>query len=250
MRNETRVHLSNYFYFYADVKGSNFIGKYLTFNNSAGPEGGQAVALKVSANYSSFYKCNINGYQDTLLVDKGYQFFRECTIFGTVDFIFGSAPVVFQNCDIKVHRAGGVLTAQSKGNATIGKSGMSFHNCYIKTAQDFNSNTSSSSTFLGRPWVDHATVVFMESFLDDIINPLGWDTMGIGVLPGDSIFYGEYMNFGPGSGMEKRVAWAKPGKLNGTQAEDFSVRNLIDGNYWLPYTEIPYKLDLIHKKSD
>ncbi|KAH9306465.1 hypothetical protein KI387_010869, partial [Taxus chinensis] len=80
------------------VKGRGFIARDITFENSAGPEKHQAVALLVASHQSVFYRCSIKGYQDTLYAHSLCQFYRECQIYGTVDFIFGDAAAVFQKC--------------------------------------------------------------------------------------------------------------------------------------------------------
>ncbi|KAK4374030.1 hypothetical protein RND71_004707 [Anisodus tanguticus] len=70
--------------------------------NEAGPVKQQAVALRAEADYISFYRCRFEGYQDTLYTRSGNQFFRDCQVFGTIDFICGDATSVFQNCTIEV----------------------------------------------------------------------------------------------------------------------------------------------------
>ncbi|OIW00949.1 hypothetical protein TanjilG_10027 [Lupinus angustifolius] len=77
-----------------------FMAQYITFRNAAGAARNQAVALRSNSDHSVFYKCGFEGYQDTLFAQSGRQFYRECDIYGTVDFIFGAAASVFQNCNI------------------------------------------------------------------------------------------------------------------------------------------------------
>ncbi|XP_042518562.1 pectinesterase 2-like [Macadamia integrifolia] len=82
------------------VVGNGFIARNMTFENSAGPSKHQAVALRSGSDLSAFYHCSFVGYQDTLYVHSLRQFYRECDIYGTVDFIFGNAAVVLQNCNL------------------------------------------------------------------------------------------------------------------------------------------------------
>ncbi|XVF80610.1 hypothetical protein PTKIN_Ptkin15bG0087400 [Pterospermum kingtungense] len=82
------------------VVAPNFVAVNITFQNTAGAIKHQAVAVRNGADLSAFYSCSFEGYQDTLYTHSLRQFYRECDIYGTVDFIFGNAAVVFQNCNI------------------------------------------------------------------------------------------------------------------------------------------------------
>lgn len=87
-------HLIEYMIF-AAVVGDGFITQDITFRNTAGATNHQAVALRSGSDLSVFYRCSFEGYQDTLYVYSDRQFYRECDIYVTVDFIFGDATVVF-----------------------------------------------------------------------------------------------------------------------------------------------------------
>ncbi|KAH9292769.1 hypothetical protein KI387_042046, partial [Taxus chinensis] len=86
------------------VWGDGFVAKGMTIANTAGPQKFQAVALLVVSDMAVFYRCAIKGYQDTLFLHSNRQFFRECHISGTIDFIFGNSAVVIQNSVILVRK--------------------------------------------------------------------------------------------------------------------------------------------------
>ncbi|XP_075500392.1 pectinesterase-like [Primulina tabacum] len=86
------------------VAANGFVAKEVTFENTAGVNMNQSVAVTIEGLYSAFYRCRFLGYQDTLYVWQGIQFFRECDIYGTVDFIFGESRALFQNCNVYARR--------------------------------------------------------------------------------------------------------------------------------------------------
>ncbi|KAL4017953.1 hypothetical protein IC575_021532 [Cucumis melo] len=75
------------------------MAQFLTSQNSAGPNEGQAIAVLDQAKHTAYYKCVFLGYQDTLYAGSISQFFKECDIYRTVDFVFGNG-LVFQDCNI------------------------------------------------------------------------------------------------------------------------------------------------------
>ncbi|GFY81388.1 plant invertase/pectin methylesterase inhibitor superfamily [Actinidia rufa] len=227
------------------LDGQGFVAQDITFTNTAGPNNHQAVALRNSAGYSAFFRCRFQGYQDTLYTFGGYQFFRDSEIYGTVDFIFGKAPVVLQNCRIYVHRPlalqSNTITAQKKEKVED-VSGIVIQNCTITAAPELRQQSFKFKTFLGRPWGNLSTTIIMQSYLDDIIDPKGWLEWE-GRDP-NRVYYAEYQNRGPGSRTRDRVQWARV--INSSvEAAKFTVRNFIQGGKWIPSTGIPFFLDLL-----
>ncbi|GJZ58465.1 probable pectinesterase/pectinesterase inhibitor 60 [Tanacetum coccineum] len=181
------------------VDGSGFIARGITFRNTAGPEGAQAVALRSSSDLSVFYACSIEGYQDTLFAVSQRQFYKLCYISGTVDFIFGNAAVVFQNCVILVRRPlsgqANTITAQGRGDP-FQNSGISIHNCQVVPAPDLLPVIGSVQTYLGRPWQEFSRTVFLKTYMDGFVNPKGWLPWGNIDFSFTTLYYGEYGCFG------------------------------------------------------
>ncbi|XP_057965519.1 pectinesterase 2-like [Malania oleifera] len=223
------------------VFGDGFIGRDITFRNTAGPNNGQAVALLSMSDLSAFYHCSFEGYQDTLCVHSERQFFRECDIYGTVDFIFGNAAVVFQNCNIYVRKghSTNTITAQGRSNPDQ-NTGISIQNCSVMAAADLAKGKQCPPTYLGRPWRLFSRTVFLESFLDKLVNPAGWlEWDGSSSL--SHLYYAEYRNKGPRSITTHRVKWQGFHILTSPiEADPFTVENFISGKTWLPSTNIDF----------
>ncbi|CAH8391291.1 unnamed protein product [Eruca vesicaria subsp. sativa] len=224
------------------VFGKGFMARDMGFRNTAGPAKHQAVALMTSADLAVFYRCTMDAFQDTLYAHAQRQFYRECDIIGTVDFIFGNAAVVFQNCKILPRRPmkGQQITITAQGKKDPNQNtGISIHNCTI-TPFD---NLIDVNTFLGRPWKDFSTTVIMKSFMDGFVNPKGW-LPWVGDNAPDTIFYAEHLNFGPGASTKNRVKWRGLRLfLTKKEANRFTVKPFIDGKKWLPATKVPFKAD-------
>ncbi|KAK7411796.1 hypothetical protein VNO78_03237 [Psophocarpus tetragonolobus] len=224
------------------VSGDGFVARDIAIENSAGPEKHQAVALRVNADLTAFYRCAIYGYQDTLYVHSFRQFYRECDIYGTIDFIFGNAAVILQESNIISRKPMlgqfTVITAQSRDSPDE-DTGISFQNCSIIATLDLYSNSSSFKSYLGRPWRVYSRTVYLESYIDNFIDPKGWtkwsNEQGL-----DTLYYGEYDNYGPGSSTDKRVQWFGYHLMDYGDAYNFTVSEFINGNGWLDTTSIPY----------
>lgn len=228
--------------------GDGFIARDITFVNNAGPGKHQAVALRVGSDKSVIFRCSILGYQDTLYTHSKRQFYRETDIYGTVDFIFGNSAAVFQNCNIYTRKPSNgqrnFITAQGRSDPNQ-NTGISIHNCKIMAASDLVPVKSKVATYLGRPWKEYSRTVIMQSFLDDSIHPSGWSPWS-GSVGLKTVYYGEFMNSGPGASTSGRVNW--PGykaSLTPAEAQAFTVAGFISGNLWLPSTGVAFDSGLL-----
>ncbi|XP_071710978.1 pectinesterase 3-like [Rutidosis leptorrhynchoides] len=221
------------------VSGKGFIAMDMGFMNTAGRIKEQAVAMKSSSDFSVYYRCSFNAFQNTLYAHSNRQFYRDCNITGTVDFIFGDSSVVFQNCTIMprqpLKKQFVTITAQGKKDPNE-NTGISIQKCVITPLDHLT-----APTYLGRPWKDYSTTVIMQSRIGSFLNPLGWTEWVQGVVPPSSIFYGEYQNVGPGSKVDQRVNWTgfEP-RLTSAQAVRFNVKSFIGGSAWLPQTDVTF----------
>ncbi len=136
--------------------------------------GTQAVALLLQADKVVLEKVTLTSYQDTLYAQVGRHYFKDCTIIGRTDYIFGyDATSYFENCTLKTIGAGldqnnGGYVVATKGNpsGTPGsdsynniKYGYIFNNCTF-TADE---NTMPGSVTLARGWDVGMTMMVMNS---------------------------------------------------------------------------------------
>ncbi|KAF8081848.1 hypothetical protein N665_0862s0012 [Sinapis alba] len=223
------------------IQGKGFIMKDIGIINTAGAEKHQAVAFRSGSDFSVYYQCSFDGFQDTLYPHSNRQFYRDCDVTGTIDFIFGSAAVVFQGCKIMprqpLPRQFNTITAQGKKDPNQ-NSGMSIQRCSISG----NGNVT-APTYLGRPWKEFSTTVIMETEIGPVVRAPGWLSWVAGVDPPASIVYGEYKNTGPGADVAHRVKWVgyKP-VMSDAEAGRFTVGTLLHGGGWIQAAGVTHQL--------
>ncbi|KAI3684117.1 hypothetical protein L6452_33336 [Arctium lappa] len=227
--------------------GDGFLARDITFENVVGASGNQAVALRVGSDLSAFYRCGIQGYQDTLYVHSNCQFYVDCMVVGTVDFIFGNAAVVFQDCDIQVCRPNpkqkNTITAQGRTDPNQ-NTGIVIQKCTITATSDLKPVEASFPTYLGRPGKEYSRTVVMQSSISEVINPAGWYPWN-GDFALETLYYREYQNTGAGADTSERVTWPGWGVIKTTaEANRFTPGTFIAGGTWLPSTGFPFSLGL------
>lgn len=194
------------------IYAPDFYAENITFENSAGPVG-QAVACFISADRVFFNRCRFIGHQDTLYTYGEFcrQYYKECYIEGTVDFIFGWSTAVFDNCHIH-SLSDGYVTAPS--TLEDQEYGYVFYNCRL-TAED-----GVDKVYLSRPWRPHAKAVFICCDLGSHIHPDGWHNWNKEDAE-KTVFYAEYQSKGPGADPESRVRFSRQLKsLKGYEVQD------------------------------
>ena len=198
------------------IGGHDFHAENITFENSFG-QGSQAVAVLVEADRAVFKNCRFLGWQDTLYAKNGRQYYRDSYIEGHVDYIFGQAAAVFENC--RIHsKADGYITAPMRFAATE-PSGFVFLNSTL------TSENTSKGIYLGRPWRDFGRTVFINTKMEAQIRPEGWHHW----VPEreKTAYFAEFGSTGKGASAETRVAWAK--KLGDADVKQFSVEYFLGG---------------------
>nr|GLL31973.1 pectinesterase-like [Ipomoea trifida] len=225
------------------VEGEGFVCRDLTIENRAGAAKHQAVALRVSADMAVFHNCNIEAYQDTLYAHSYRQFYRGCTITGTIDFIFGDAGAVFQNCKMIVRKPmenqACMVTAQGrKDSRSVG--GTVLQACEILPDPALKGVTPPVKVYLGRPWKEFSRTIIMSSFIDGFIAPEGWSPWQ-GDFALNTLWYAEYGNRGPGANTASRVKWGGYKKnISPEIAKQFSPSVFLEGDAWIKRTGVPY----------
>lgn len=241
--------------FTAFFGGERVCVRDMTIRNSAGDGRvvGQAVAVYADADFCLFESVRMVGCQDTLFCAplpvaerqaKGFlgprvfterrltkQYFKGCEISGDVDFIFGGADAVFDECTIvcndREHRGaasgerqhGVGVNAGGTAGAGVGTSAGGrldkdqidvterLVNGYITAACGLKDNLGfvfrnckisgakgcePGSVFLGRPWREEARTVFLNCEMDETIAPERFSGWGGITKDEPETFYGEF----------------------------------------------------------
>jgi pectinesterase len=221
------------------VTGNDFFAGNMTIANDYSKTSNvpsQAVALSVRADRAVLRHVRLLGAQDTLYASSmgcmkegsecvtGRQYYADCYIEGHVDFIFGDAKAVFENCEIHSipHGPGGYLTAQS--NTRPGQdAGYVFNHCKI------TADASAGDVYLGRPWRDYSTVIFMNTDIEAPIMAAGWSDWKSAPQPRlPMATYAEFNSTGPGANAKAREPYSK--QLTAAEAKKYVTKVYLAGS--------------------
>lgn len=227
------------------VRANDFTAQNITFENSAGIGEivGQAIAVYVEGDKAKFNNCKFLGNQDTLFTGPlppkpiegnnfggpmdgkerivGRQYYKNCYIEGDIDFIFGSATVIFDKCEMfskNLNRdINGYITAASTIESE--EFGYVFINCKL------TSDAKPNSVYLGRPWRDYAKTAFINCYMGDHIKKEGWHNWNKPLTEKETN-YVEYNTYGPGKSNETRVSWSHI--LTVEDVKKYTIQNIFN----------------------
>jgi len=230
-----------------EVNCGYFEARNISFENTFGV-GSQAVAISVHSDRAVFRNCRFLGWQDTLYAAWGRHYYHGCYIAGHVDFIFGDAAAVFDQCEIH-SRGSGYIAAHSR-TTPAEPTGFVFRDCELTGAAGllqpappkpggaetpFPSKDSGKGVFLGRPWRSCARVVFLNCRMGAHIRPEGWDNWN-NAANEKTAWFGELGSRGPGGDPAARVPWARA--LTRSAAAAFAPELFLKGrDRWNPVLE-------------
>ena len=204
----------------AFFSGERLCVEDLTIQNDAGPGArvGQGIAAYVDSARAVFRRVRLLGSQDTLfcapLPDKerekdgflgprvfaprrpSVQYYQNCEITGGIDFIFGGADALFEQCVLRsvdetpAHgEARGYVAAPCTPPDGLG---FVFWDC------DFVSDCPAGTVYLGRPWRPHGKTAVLECRLGAHIAPAGFSPWN-NRPDWDKAVFAEAGNTGPGA---------------------------------------------------
>jgi pectinesterase len=206
------------------IDADDFTAENITFENAAGPVG-QALAVRVDGDRAVFRNCRFLGWQDTVFLNRGRQYFEDCYIAGHVDFVFGAATAFFERCHIHALRDGYLTAASTPHDQPFG---FVFSNCRV------TGETPEVKTYLGRPWRAHSSVTFLNTEMSGAVRPEGWHNWKLPERE-KTARYSEFESRGPGANRRARVAWSR--QLSRGEAKAITPRRVLGGaDGWNPRT--------------
>jgi pectinesterase len=220
------------------ILADDFRADKLTFQNTSGDHG-QALALRIDGDRAVVTNSRMLGWQDTLMLNNGRHYFKDCYIEGRVDFIYGSATALFDHCEIKSKNGGYVTAASTPPERAYG---LVFLNSRLSSDPapwidpsgklPAKPATRPAMAYLGRPWRPAGSVIFIDCEMGEHIQLAGWHNWG---KPDNekTARYAEYRSSGPGANPAARVAWSR--QLGEAEARQLTVQAILGGSdQWRP----------------
>jgi pectinesterase len=204
------------------ILADNFTARNITFQNDAGFTAGQAVAMESDGDRAIFNNCRFIGNQDVLFTNNSSsrQYYEQCYIEGTTDFIFGAATVWFEKCHIHSKKNSHITAASTPKEKEFG---YIFNECIL------TGDTSLHNVSLGRPWQPYAHVAYLHCFIGEHVKAEGWSNWN-NTDNYKTTRYAEYKNYGVSSNPIGRVNWAK--QLTEEEIKRYTITTVLNG--WVP----------------
>ncbi|MER5515050.1 pectinesterase family protein [Streptomyces sp. NPDC002763] len=171
--------------------------------------GTQAVAAYLTGDRTHFENVRLLAHQDTLFADTAElgsfdrQFFHRCHIEGDVDFVFGRAVAVYQDCHFRTLRRDVDFTP--KGMVFAPSTARADPHGFLAVRCRFSSGAEDGAYKLARPWVPTyettawPSLVVRDSLIGPGIDPVAPYTNMRDAYPWQSMRFHEYRNTGPGA---------------------------------------------------
>ncbi len=143
----------------------------------------RSAALHSSADKVKIINCEVISTQDTIGINSGRIYFKNCKLGGTTDYICGSSTAVFYECELITNAGKGGESATITAPSNPAESdGYLFYNCRI-TGTPY-----AKEGDFGRPWSrENAAAAYINTVISHspfepsklLIKDAGWSEMGI-----------------------------------------------------------------------
>ncbi|KAL4249185.1 pectinesterase family protein [Abortiporus biennis] len=209
-------------------------------NRAANYSISQALVMAISSSNASFYGCTFASYQDTWYTGHNANtFVTNSTIYGQTDYLFGYGTAWFQGITLANRACGGGIAAwkgTDQSTASGNKFGAYIADSRIIRSPDANATTvTTGKCFLGRPWNELATTVYLRTSMDSSINSAGFKAWGGNrTVIESTTFYAEYKT--TGSGADNSVRVAQDHILTDAQAGQYTIQSVFGGTpSWIDF---------------
>ncbi|CAL0320963.1 unnamed protein product [Lupinus luteus] len=122
----------------------------------------------------------------------------------------------------------------------------------IVSSHEYHSVRFKNKTYLARPWKNYSRTIFLDTYIDDVIQCNGyvpWQGSKGTISSKDTCFYAEYNNDNfPGSNKSKLVNCNGIKKLTKKSASSFLPSKFFHKDDWIKVTRIPYQSGMASTK--
>ncbi|MFT3868260.1 MAG: pectinesterase family protein [Nibricoccus sp.] len=208
------------------VNGTDITVSYMTIRNTLLSGSTTSHAVRVNSKRVEFYRCYINGWQDTFAIwNDALVYCKFCEIRGCVDYVYSGGTAFFESTNVRqVRTTGGVDCAPSTPqNVTYG---FVFSGCTITRASGVGSNNST----LMRPWYPYGATAYINCTMDAHITAAGWSPWDGREATCRAAEYGSKTPAGATINLATRSSWVK--RLTSAQAATYTRSNVLGG--WTP----------------